>query len=72
MWATQEVRDLLAVLRVIDDPSDQLSLVAALRSPALACADGDLLTYRQAGGAWHLHAPVPGRPGARASRSSPA
>jgi ATP-dependent exoDNAse (exonuclease V) beta subunit len=59
VWATQEVRDLLAVLRVVDDPSDQLSLVAALRSPALACGDDDLLTYRQAGGAWHLHAPAP-------------
>ena len=59
VWATQEVRDLLAVLRVIDDPSDQLSLVAALRAPALGCGDDDLLTYRQAGGAWHLHAPVP-------------
>ncbi len=59
VWATQEVRDLLAVLRVVDDPSDQLSLVAALRSPALACADSDLLTYRQAGGAWHLHATAP-------------
>jgi ATP-dependent helicase/nuclease subunit A len=57
VWATQEVRDLLSILRVIDDPSDQLSLVAALRSPALACDDSDLLTYRQAGGAWHLHAP---------------
>ena len=59
VWATQEVRDLLAVLRVVDDPSDQLSLVAALRSPALACGDDDLLTYRQAGGVWHLHAPAP-------------
>jgi ATP-dependent exoDNAse (exonuclease V) beta subunit len=59
VWATQEVRDLLAVLRVVDDPGDQLSLVAALRSPALACGDDDLLTYRQAGGAWHLHAPAP-------------
>nr|MBA3655703.1 UvrD-helicase domain-containing protein [Actinomycetota bacterium] len=59
VWATQEVRDLLSVLRVIDDPTDQLSLVAALRSPAVACSDVDLLTYRQAGGRWHLHAPVP-------------
>ncbi len=59
VWATQEIRDLLAVLRVVDDPSDQLSLVAALRSPALACGDDDLLSYRQAGGAWHLHAPLP-------------
>lgn len=59
VWATQEVRDLLDVLRVVDDPADQLALVAALRSPALACGDDDLLTYRQAGGAWHLHAPAP-------------
>jgi ATP-dependent exoDNAse (exonuclease V) beta subunit len=59
LWSTQEVRDLLAVLRVVDDPSDQLSLVAALRSPALACGDDNLLEYRQAGGRWHLHGPVP-------------
>ena len=31
--ATQEVRDLLACLRAIEDSSDQVALVAALRSP---------------------------------------
>ena len=42
---TQEVRDLLACLRAIDDPSDQVALVAALRSPAFACSDVDLLDW---------------------------
>ncbi|HLZ10302.1 MAG TPA: 3'-5' exonuclease, partial [Chloroflexota bacterium] len=47
---TQEVRDLLACLRAIDDPSDQVALVAALRSPAYACSDVDLLDWIDAGG----------------------
>ncbi|HEX5414294.1 MAG TPA: UvrD-helicase domain-containing protein, partial [Chloroflexota bacterium] len=47
---TQEVRDLLAALRAIDDPSDQVALVAALRSPAYACSDADLLRWVEAGG----------------------
>lgn len=46
---TQEVRDLLSALRAIDDPSDQVALVAALRSGAYACSDPDLLTWVQEG-----------------------
>ena len=45
IFETQEVRDLLNCLRSIDDPSDQVSLVAALRSPAFACSDEDLLDF---------------------------
>ncbi len=52
VYGTQEVRDLLSVLRAIDDPTDEVALIAALRSPAFACADDDLLRYRQAGGHW--------------------
>ena len=44
---TQEVRDLLNCLRAIDDPSDEVSIVAALRSPAFACTDIDLLQFHQ-------------------------
>jgi ATP-dependent exoDNAse (exonuclease V) beta subunit len=44
------VRDLLNCLRAVDDPADQVSLVAALRSPALACSDVDLLDFVEAGG----------------------
>ena len=46
VYDTQEVRDALAALRAIDDPTDELSLVAALRSPLYACADTDLFTFQ--------------------------
>ena len=45
---TQEVRDLLNCLRAIDDPSDEIAIVAALRSPAFACTDVELLRFHQA------------------------
>ena len=50
VYDTQELRDLLNCLRAIDDPTDQVSVVAALRSPAFACSDVDLLTFVEAGG----------------------
>ncbi|MCH8960642.1 MAG: ATP-dependent DNA helicase, partial [Bacteroidetes bacterium] len=50
VFGTQEVRDLLNCLRALDDPADQVALVAALRSPALACSDADLLEFVEAGG----------------------
>ena len=59
LWATQEVRDLLSVLRAIDDPSDEVALVAALRSPLLACSDRDLVEWRAAGGRWSCAAASP-------------
>src|SRR5690606_23462787 len=42
VYATQEVRDLLNCLTAIDDPGDDVAVVAALRSPAYACSDVDL------------------------------
>jgi ATP-dependent exoDNAse (exonuclease V) beta subunit len=59
VYDTQEVIELLAALRVLDDPADGLSLVAALRSPLFGCGDDDLVTYRQAGGRWDLTRRVP-------------
>ena len=50
VFATQEVRDLLNCLKAIDDPSDQVAIVAALRSPAFACSDVDLFEFHDAGG----------------------
>jgi ATP-dependent helicase/nuclease subunit A len=50
VFGTQEVRDLLNCLRAVDDPADQVALVAALRSPALACSDADLLEFVETGG----------------------
>lgn len=59
VYDTQEVIDALAALRAIDDPGDELSLVAALRSPLYACSDLDLAGWRQAGGRWDVRAAVP-------------
>ena len=53
VFGTQEIQDLLNCLRAIDDPSDQVSVVAALRSPAFACSDVDLAHWRDAGGTWN-------------------
>jgi ATP-dependent exoDNAse (exonuclease V) beta subunit len=46
VYGSREVRDVLATLRAIDDPSDALTLVAALRSAVFGCGDDDLFTYR--------------------------
>ncbi|MBL8775877.1 MAG: UvrD-helicase domain-containing protein [Acidimicrobiales bacterium] len=61
VYDTQEVRDALSALRAIDDPTDRIALVAALRSPLYACSDVDLFTYVAAGGEWSLRKPPPDR-----------
>ncbi len=60
LFDTQEVRDLLNCLRAIDDPSDEVSVVAALRSPAFACSDLDLLRWRDAHGPWNYRSSLLG------------
>jgi ATP-dependent helicase/nuclease subunit A len=59
--ATQEVRDLLNILRTVDDPTDEVALVAALRSPAFGCSDVELVRWRSEGGRWSY--PRPGDAG---------
>ncbi len=50
VFETQEIRDLLNCLKSIDNPADQVSTVAALRSQAFACSDVDLALHRESGG----------------------
>ena len=59
VWSTQEVRELVAVLNAVEDPGDEVALVAALRAPAFSCGDDELLAWKQAGGRWSLEAPTP-------------
>ncbi|MGH9097194.1 MAG: UvrD-helicase domain-containing protein, partial [Acidimicrobiales bacterium] len=59
VYEAPEVGDLLTILRAIDDPTDQVSLVTALRSEAFGCGDDDLLAFRQAGGRWDYRRPPP-------------
>ncbi|TDD59573.1 DNA helicase UvrD [Kribbella antibiotica] len=58
VYQTAEVRDLLACARALGDPSDQLALVTALRSPLFGCGDDDLFTWKRLGGSFTLTAPV--------------
>ncbi len=59
VFGTQEVRDALATLAAVDDPSDELALVAALRSPLYGCSDRDLFDFHHAGGRWDLRREPP-------------
>ena len=52
IWAAQEVREVVSILRAVDDPGDEVHLVAALRSPMFACSDSDLFEWRTSGGRW--------------------
>ncbi len=58
IYNTQEIRDLLNCLLAIDDPTHPVAVVAALRSPAFACADTDLLTFVESGGQFDYLAEV--------------
>jgi ATP-dependent helicase/nuclease subunit A len=46
----QEVNEVLAVLRAVDDPSDRVSWVGALRSSFFGVSDRDIAGYALAGG----------------------
>ncbi|TWE13220.1 UvrD-helicase domain-containing protein [Rudaeicoccus suwonensis] len=59
VYAAPEVRAVFAAARVIADPSDELSLVTALRSPLFGCGDDDLWTWKRDGGSFNLRARVP-------------
>lgn len=50
IYQTQEVCDLANCLAAIDNPADEVAVVAALRSAAFACSDVDLARHKAAGG----------------------
>jgi ATP-dependent exoDNAse (exonuclease V) beta subunit len=60
VYGTSEIRDLLMVARAVEDPTDSLAVVAALRTPAFGCGDDDLYAWRQHyGGSWDHQSPLP-------------
>jgi ATP-dependent exoDNAse (exonuclease V) beta subunit len=60
VYGTREVRNLMMTLRAIDDPSDELALVTALRSSVFGCGDDDLLEYHaEHRGKWDIRKPLP-------------
>jgi ATP-dependent exoDNAse (exonuclease V) beta subunit len=60
VYASRAVRDLLMVLRAVDDPTDYLRVVSALRTPLLACGDDDLFRFKvERQGRWSYLADQP-------------
>jgi ATP-dependent helicase/nuclease subunit A len=62
----QEVHEALAVVRAIDDPSDRIALVAALRSSFFGVSDLDIVAYSLSGEPLWAEAIDEGRPGGAA------
>jgi ATP-dependent helicase/nuclease subunit A len=63
VYGTREIRDLMLIARAVDDPTDALSVVAALRAPSFGCGDDDLLIWkRRYRGSWDYVAPFPDDP----------
>ena len=52
VYATQEVRDVLAGVRAVVDPSNSVDVVATLRSALFAIGDDELLDWKLADGGW--------------------
>ncbi len=50
----QETRDAAAILTALDDPSDEVAVVATLKSAPFAASDAELLAYARAGGRFRL------------------
>ena len=59
VYTTFEIRHLMLALRAADDGTDELALVAALRTPLYGCSDVELYDWRAGGGSWSVWAPAP-------------
>jgi len=59
VFGSDEVRELVTILRAVDHPGDAVALVGALRTPAFGCSDRDLAEYRWAKGQWSVRLPTP-------------
>jgi len=59
VYAAEEIREIMAALRAINDPTDQLATVTALRSSLFGCGDDDLVEWKlRRGGNWNLRSPL--------------
>ena len=60
IWASQAIREVMAAVRALADPTDEAILVNALRSPAFGCGDDDLFDFKAVhGGRWNYQARLP-------------
>jgi len=60
VYATRAIRDLVTTVRSVDDPTDELATVTALRSRLFGCGDDDLYRWKhEYGGSWNHQAAAP-------------
>ncbi len=59
VWRSAIVRDLMMCLQAIADPTDDLAIVSALRTPLYGCGDDDLYVYAQHATGWNYISPCP-------------
>jgi ATP-dependent helicase/nuclease subunit A len=59
VYVAPEIRDVMLALRAVGDPTDELALVASLRSALYGCSDVELLAWRRVGGRFRLFAAAP-------------
>ncbi len=52
-YQREQTAETIALLRAVDDPLDEMAVVAALRSSYFGLSDEDLLRHRLAGGRWN-------------------
>ncbi|HXW33018.1 MAG TPA: UvrD-helicase domain-containing protein, partial [Acidimicrobiales bacterium] len=46
VYGSRAIRDLLMVLRAVDDPTNYLHIVSALRTPLMGCGDDELFLFK--------------------------
>jgi len=54
VYTTTEIRHVMLALRAADDATDELALVAALRTGLYGCSDVELYEWRHGGGSWSI------------------
>ncbi|MEO6651688.1 MAG: UvrD-helicase domain-containing protein, partial [Ilumatobacteraceae bacterium] len=54
VYVTTEIRHLMLALRAAADPTDELAIVASLRTPLYGCSDVELYEWKHAGGRWSI------------------
>jgi ATP-dependent helicase/nuclease subunit A len=54
VYTTADIRLIMLALRAADDSTDELALIAALRSGLYGCSDVELFDWRNRGGSWSI------------------
>ena len=61
IWTSRGIRDVITIVRAVADPTDEVALINALRSPAFGCGDNDLYAFKVTHrGRWNHLSPLPG------------